>query len=161
MELSMRKSRYGISYVKNIAAQAGVAMVENNPDEDSLGVDCFIPFGVGTARIQVKCLGGHDLSDLGDFRVDLKKAWIEKWSQCLEPVYLVAVLLSDDDYAGWIKHSDMDTLHKSTAYWVRINQLGSVSSVRIPKSTGNRLSIEAFNIFKDDCLAGYSGVDVP
>lgn len=53
-----QRARYGVSYVRNICAQAGIGLIETSPDEDVLATDCEVEFKEASVRVQVKCTSG-------------------------------------------------------------------------------------------------------
>ena len=45
-----QRARYGVSYLRNICAQAGVGLNETPADEDVLAVDCDVVFPEGSVQ---------------------------------------------------------------------------------------------------------------
>src|SRR3954447_7261777 len=79
-----QRARYGVSYVRNICAQAGFGLNETSPDEDVLATDCDVVFMEANVRVQVKCTSGLTLG--GKTKSwQLKSAWLRKWEQSLLP----------------------------------------------------------------------------
>ena len=55
LHLDRRKARYGVSYIRNLCAQAGLRFGETEQDEDVLAVDCEIKYREANVGVQVKC----------------------------------------------------------------------------------------------------------
>ncbi|GAA4536419.1 DUF4365 domain-containing protein [Amycolatopsis samaneae] len=144
-----QKARYGVSYLRNVCAQAGVGLNETSPDEDVLATDCDVRFPEGTVGVQVKCtsrltLGGKTKT----WR--LKEEWIRKWEQCLLPVYFVLVVVPAR-HPSWLEHLAEGTMHHTAAFWQRIDTDRLGRSLVIPKA--QRLTAETFSIWHRDLLA--------
>lgn len=79
LSMNVQKARFGVSYLMNVASQAGFGINEWKQDEDVLAVDCSAEFAEGSIRIQVKCTSRYEL-DREAFRLDLEPTWVEKRS---------------------------------------------------------------------------------
>lgn len=133
------KGRFGVSYIRSIASQAGVGFTETSPDEDVLAVDGTIDFAVASARVQVKCTSQFSIGgSSATWKSELH--WREQWGQSLLPVYFVLVVLDFDERPRWIEHHPGGTDHKAAAFWVRVNNTSTGNKIRIPKD--QRLTVD-------------------
>jgi hypothetical protein len=132
LDANGRKARYGVSYVRNVCAQAGYGLTETSADEDVLATDCEVQFKEVSVRVQVKCTSSMKI---GGRRASwpLDEQWIRKWDECLVPVYFVLVIVPNDA-ATWLDHLADGTLHRTAAFWrrVRTDELGT--RIAIPKN---------------------------
>lgn len=144
-----RKARYGVSYVRNICAQAGFGLNETSPDEDVLATDCDVLFAEGNVRVQVKCTSGLALGGkTKSWR--LKPTWLRKWEQSQLPVYFVLVVVPKDE-PTWLEHPADGTVHRTAAFWQRIRAEELDGSISIPKA--QRLTAATLNGWHSDLLA--------
>ena len=149
---SQRKARYGVTYLRNICAQAGVGFEETSPGEDVLAVDCEVQFAESSVRVQVKCTSG--LTIKGKTKsVDLDADWIQKWKLSINPVYIVIVIVPRDSTA-WIEHSDEGTMHKTAAFWARVDFGATAPSISIPRD--QRLTVDTMKVWHGDLLKPFS-----
>ena len=146
-----QKARYGVSYLRNICAQAGFGMVETSPDEDVLAVDCEVQFEEAPVRVQVKCTSGLTIGGRTKSS-PLKEEWIGKWSRSCLPVYLVIVVVPED-VSTWLEHPDEGTMHRTAAFWKRVDGESELPSVTIPAS--QRLTAATLTTWHQDLIAGY------
>jgi len=159
LSINGRKSRYGVSYLRNICAQAGLAVTETSIDEDVQSVDAKIDFQIGNVYVQIKCIGNSILDSPNDIVIQLKKNWIENWRPIRLPLYIVAVLVEDDYHDKWISHEPTYTTHKANAYWIKFDREIKGKTVRIPRA--NRLSMDTFNSWSSDLDGAFATVVVP
>jgi hypothetical protein len=144
-----QKARYGVSYVRNVCAQAGFGLSETPPDEDVLATDCDIQFAEGNVRVQVKCTSGLSLGGkTKSWR--LKPEWLRKWDKSLLPVYFVLVVVPSKE-PSWLEHRPDGTMHRTAAFWqrVRTEQLGNSISI----SKAQRLTAATLISWHRDLLA--------
>ena len=147
-----QKARYGVSYVRNICAQAGFGLTETSPDEDVLATDCDVVFEEGHVRVQVKCtstlkIGGRRAS------WPLKEYWIRKWAKSKLPVYFVLVIVPSE-HGQWLHHRPSGTLHRTAAFWARIRPDDLSTKIAIPKE--QRLSAETLVTWHSDLLEAFT-----
>ncbi|MEV0752791.1 DUF4365 domain-containing protein [Streptosporangium sp. NPDC050280] len=148
------KARFGVAYLKTICSQAGVGISETPADEDVNAVDCAIDFEVGSVRVQVKCSA--------QFRVDGRSAswpveptWRLKWAKCGVPVYLVLVIVGNDEAHHWLDHLPKGTMQHAAAFWVRVNTLKSDQTrINVPKS--QRLTAATLKTWESDLNACFA-----
>ena len=133
----MRKSRYGVVYMRAIAGQAGCGFAETSPDEDRLAVDYSLQFPEGDARVQVKTTKKYAIDgDELDLSFSAEDQWIKKWSRVKVPLYFVIVVVPDDSEA-WLNHNEAGTLMvRTAAYWVQLDagQFEDSKTIRVPRS---------------------------
>lgn len=144
-----RKARYGVSYVRNICAQAGLGLNETSPDEDVLATDCDVLFAEGNVRVQVKCTSGLALGGWTK-SWSLKPTWLRKWEHSQLPVYFVLVVVPKNE-PSWLEHLADGTMHRTAAFWQRVRAEQLDGSISIPK--GQRLTAETLNSWHSDLLA--------
>lgn len=152
-----QRARYGVSYVRNICAQAGFGLNETSPDEDVLATDCDVVFMEANVRVQVKCTSGLTLG--GKTKSwQLKSAWLRKWEQSLLPVYFVLVVVPGKE-STWLDHPADGTMHRTAAFWqrVRTEQLGTAISV--PRT--QRLTATTLQAWHRDLLDAFTPPDAP
>jgi len=146
-----QRARYGVSYMRNICAQAGFGLNETSPDEDVLATDCDVVFAEGNVRVQVKCTSGLTLAGkTKSWR--LKPEWLRKWDQSLVPVYFVMVVVPKQEKA-WLTHPVDGTLHRTAAFWQRVEG-GRTKSISIPRS--QRLTADTLSTWHEDLIAAFS-----
>lgn len=147
-----QRARYGVSYLRNICAQAGVGCVETSPDEDVLAVDCEVVFAEGIVRVQVKCTSSFTLASKTKYW-KLKAEWLGKWGQSLLPVYFVIVVVPKSE-ASWLAHPLDGTMHMTAAFWRRVPLSFAAKSLSIPKT--QRLTATTIATWHIDMLAAFS-----
>lgn len=151
LDSNRRKARYGVTYVRNLCAQAGVGFEETSPDEDVLAVDCEVKFVEASVRVQVKCTSSLKATGRSA-SWPVEEGWLRKWADSRLPVYIVVVMVSPES-DSWIEHRRKDTLHNTAAFWVRVDGLTDAKRVRIPKA--NRLQSSTFTLWRNEMLAGF------
>lgn len=148
-----RRARYGVSYVRNLAAQAGVSLMETSPDEDTVAVDCYLDFGDSIARVQVKCTHGAKAGG-GPPGYAAQSRWVDRWTRSLNPIYFVVVQVQPDS-AHWIGHDPAQTVHHTRAFWKRLNLSDLGSTITVPDT--QRLTAETFEIWHAHVLESHGG----
>lgn len=147
-----QRARYGVSYVRNVCAQAGLGLTETSPDEDVLAVDCTVDFRESPVRVQVKCTSGLTLGgQTKSYR--LKPEWLRKWDASKVPVYFVIVVVPRLEQS-WLTHQSDGTFHKTAAFWKRVPSGDTAKSIAIPKS--QRLTAETMYAWHEDLLAAFT-----
>lgn len=149
-----QRARYGVSYVRNICAQAGVGLTETSPDEDVLATDCTVEFKEGPVRVQVKCTSRLTLEGKTKSYA-LKPEWLRRWDESLVPVYFVIVVVPKQ-VPAWLSHRDDGTFHKTAAFWQRVSHSSNARSISIPKT--QRLTVETIPTWHTDLRAAFSPV---
>lgn len=147
-----QRARYGVSYVRNICAQAGVGLTETSPDEGVLATDCTVDFKEGPVRVQVKCTSGLTIGGKTK-SYTLKPEWLRKWDESLVPVYFVIVVVPKQEKT-WLAHQADGTFHRTAAFWQRVPQASTVKSISIPKA--QRLTTGTMPIWHSELRAAFS-----
>lgn len=126
-------------------------MSENSPDEDVSAVDCGVEFAELSVRVQVKCTSGLTIGGKTK-SVPIEETWLEKWRESLVPVYLIVVIVPKD-VSDWLNHMDDGTMHRTAAFWGRVDREVTLPSVKIPKS--QRLTADTLSLWHKDLLAEF------
>jgi hypothetical protein len=149
-DLSKRKGRYGVAYLRNICAQFGVGLDETSPDEDAHAFDCAVKFRVGNVPVQVKCTS-KSFSGGTHLTMPVKQEWKEAWAGYIAgPAYFLVVRVPDTA-DEWIDHTvDHQTTHRTAAYWERIDGREIGASIQVHHS--NRFSASTLNSWHEDVL---------
>jgi hypothetical protein len=147
------KARYGVSYVRNICAQAGVGLNETAADEDVLAVDCDVKFLEADVRVQVKCTGQFTLAaKQASWKVE--QSWVDVWGKAKVPVYFVLVIVKGDAHE-WLHHRPTGTIHNAAAFWRRVDGLPpETTSLTIAKK--QRLTAATVQQWHNDLLACFA-----
>jgi hypothetical protein len=145
------KARFGAAYLHAVCSQAGVTFIETPMDADVLAVDGSVDFGLGPARVQIKCTGRFRIAGGTTASWGAEESWWGKWHQSKIPVYFVLVVVDPDDQVGWLNHQDDGTLHRAAAFWVRVDQLDDRSRISVPKS--QRLTAETLTLWAEEVNA--------
>lgn len=126
------KSRYSLSYLYAVCAQAGCTAIETPQDSDVHAIDGTIQFEEADVRVQLKCSSTMQMT--AEFeRIDLKENWIAKWKKAEIPVYVVLVVVPPEK-TDWVSYRSDDTLHRTRAYWAEFDRSSVEKSIRIPRS---------------------------
>jgi len=83
----------------------------------------------------------------------LKPEWIRKWDQSLLPVYFVIVVVPRKEHV-WLDHPISQTVHRTAAFWKRIETGMLGSSISVPKS--QRLTAATLARWHTDLIAAFS-----
>lgn len=141
------KSRYSLSYLFSVCAQAGRTATETRQDEDVHAVDAWVKLAGATVYVQLKCTEAPNRTATG-IRVDFEDGWIEKWREEKLPVYIVLVVVPPGQ-TDWIEHlEDESTLHKAVAYWGRFDPESSKKSITL--SLTDRLTLDTMDRWQQD-----------
>ncbi|WP_417562907.1 DUF4365 domain-containing protein [Microbacterium sp.] len=127
-----RRGRYGVAYLRSLAAHAGVGFAENSPDEDVDAVDATLKFGRASAEVQVKCTGTFKVGS-GPATLQLEPAWIEKWSSSFTPVYVVLVKVPSV-VSDWIDGRPSTTVHRTVAFGKRFDPAAHSESLKFTRA---------------------------
>jgi hypothetical protein len=151
LDTNARKARYGVSYLRNVCAQAGVGLTETEPGEDYLAVDCAVQYAELAVPVQVKCTSR--LTIRGRTKsIPVDESWIAKWSGSLVPVYLLVVIVPNE-VSKWLEHVDEGTMHRTAAFWKRVDHGVTLPSVQIPRE--QRLTVGTISLWHRDLLANF------
>ena len=127
-----RKGRYGVAYLRSLAAHAGVALKETSPDEDVDALDVTLWFGRASAEVQVKCSAQWKVG-LGVASLALEPEWVEKWKASYHPVYVVLVKVPSV-VGDWIEGRTSTTLHRTVAFGKRFDPSVHTSTMKFTKA---------------------------
>lgn len=147
---NMAKARYGVAYVRAICSQAHVGFGETSPDEDVLAVDGSIQFAEADVKVQVKCTGQFKIEGRS-LSWPVEQVWLDKWRSSQLPVYFILVVLNPNDRMDWITHSRLGSMHRSAAYWLRVDAISDVARINIPKK--NRFTAPVLSDWRRDLLS--------
>ena len=151
-----RKARFGVAYLRNICAQAGVGLMETSIDEDVLAVDCVVNFPLGMVRVQVKCTS-DDQGGAPHLVWKIEQGWKDKWAVSQVPVFFVGIVV-DSDNEAWVQHLDDGTRLNAIGVWAPINVADLGSSIKIPRKS--RLTAATMQEWHDILRADYTPKDV-
>lgn len=144
-----RKARYGLAYVRSICSQAGVPMMESEPDEDVLAVDCAVCFPQADVRAQVKCTSRWAINEK-TLTFPVEQQWVRKWDENILPVYFIVVVVPKLSASHWLRHDSDGTFHHTAAYWTRLLPGEVGSSVLIQRT--QRLEASTISLWHQDLL---------
>lgn len=148
-----RKALYGVSYVQNICAQAGFPFAETPNGQDIQSIDGEVKFPNGPVYVQVKCTTSIDLNFSSEFSFPITRKWLDAWADISVPIYMIIVLVPDDEFPGWITHANSETTHKTSAYWIKIDPNMNGLTVHVPRT--NRLKIDTFSQWHADLKVAF------
>lgn len=105
-------------------------------------------FPSGPVYVQVKCTTSIDLNFLSEFPFRITRKWLDAWADISVPIYMIIVLVPDDEFPGWITQASSETTHKTSAYWIKIDPNMNGLTVHLPRT--NRLKIDTFSHWHAD-----------
>lgn len=146
-----RRGRYGVAYLRSLAAHAGVGFVEMSPDEDLDAIDVSLRFGRASAEVQVKCTGRFRVGP-GSASLQLEAAWVQKWASSFHPVYVVLVKVPSE-VGAWIDGRPSSTLHRTVGFGKRFDP--AVHSAAIKFTRADRLTAETLYDWRDEIYDFY------
>lgn len=147
-----RQGRFGVVYLRALAAQAGCMFRENDPDEDAIAVDCYISMRAAEIRVQVKTTYTETMAGTADIVHYAKPNWISAWNESGVPVYYVVVVVRQHS-TNWIEYPLSGTLLADTrAYWTRVDNHDFSTSTRIEVPRSNELGIDTMKLWNEDLL---------
>lgn len=132
--------------------------METSPDEDVLAVDGDVKFAEGSVGVQVKCSSRWKVVGSRNYSVRVKAKWVRNWEKSLHPIYLILVVVPGDS-VDWLDHPIDQTVHRTVAYWVRINPQNIGASIVVPRS--QRLRGSTLDLWRSELLAGYKSSGAP
>ncbi len=141
-----RKGRYGVAYLRSLAAHAGVRFNETSPDEDVDAIDVALDFGRASAKIQIKCSAKWKVNH-SSATLQLKPEWIEKWTENYEPTYVVLVKVPSL-VGDWIEAKSSSTVHRAVAFGKRFDSNEHTSSMKFTEA--DRLTSEMLYKWRDE-----------
>lgn len=144
-----RRGRYGVAFLRSLAAHAGVGFMENSPDEDVDAVDVALQFARASVRVQVKCTGSFKVGP-GRATLELEPGWVEKWSASFEPVYVVLVKVPSV-VSDWIEGQPASTVHKAVAFGKLFDPVAHTTSMQFTKA--DLLTTEMLYDWRDELYA--------
>lgn len=122
MHRNGRIGRFGVAYLRAIAASAGVGFAETSPDEDVLAVDGGFAMKNGDVRVQVKTSTVPNFNQAGEARIRVEDWHWGAWAANRHPVYGVLIAVENCDDALWMDTSADDiTRVPAAAYWTRVS----------------------------------------
>lgn len=148
-----RRGRYGVAFLRSLAAHAGVGFMENSPDEDVDAVDAALQFARASVRVQVKCTGTFKVGP-GRATLDLEPGWVEKWSESYEPVYVVLVKVPSV-VSDWIEGQSASTVHKAVAFGKLFDPVAHTTSMQFTEA--DLLTTEMLYDWRDELYARHEG----
>ncbi|HWU33346.1 MAG TPA: DUF4365 domain-containing protein [Marmoricola sp.] len=133
LPLNIAQGRFGEIYVAALCAQAGFGNDPTTRDEDVRAIDGTIHFDVGSCAYQVKCTTKDFGSKTETLAWPIEDRWRARWAKARMPVYFVVVRVKSQ--TDWVKHpTDLSTLLKAAAYWVKVDINTKRKSIVIPKA---------------------------
>jgi hypothetical protein len=156
LNLTQRKARYGVTYLRALASQAGCTFYETAPGEDVQAIDANIGFGVGDVSVQVKTTKLHKLSGTNlTMNYTPKADWLRKWGKRHVPLYFVVVVVPSDS-GVWLDHHVAGThMFETAAYWCRIDVAAVTAANKIEVPRAQRLSAATLPTWELDLRAIY------
>ena len=151
-----RKSRYSLSYLYAICAQAGLSAQETRQDEDIEAIDAWVNLVGAPVPVQCKCTSSPEETRAG-YRVDFEDGWITSWKEQQLPVFIVLVVVPTG-HNLWIDHTlDTVTLHRTAAFWGQFDPTSEAKSITLKRS--DRSTAESFESWQkrlDEVFVGGS-----
>ena len=141
-----RKGRYGVAYLRSLAAHAGVGLQETSPDEDIDAVDVTLKFGRASAEVQIKCTSKFKVG-LGVASLQLETGWVEKWTESLVPVFVVLVKVPSV-VSDWIDGKTSSTVHRTVAFGKRFDPAVHTASMKFTRA--DRITAETLYDWRDE-----------
>lgn len=139
LEPNSAKSRYSLSYLYAVCSQAGCTVKETAQDSDIHATDALVEFEEGDVRVQLKCSSALQMTG-SHIRFPLKPRWIEKWKKYQGSMFVVLVVVPEEK-ADWVQYGDVETVHRTQAYWAKFDRSSTEKSIVIPRA--NRFNISA------------------
>lgn len=150
-----RQAVYGVVYLRALATQAGCGSGDTPAQQDVQALDAFVRWHAGIVECQVKTTYQHAIEGSNDIRWPVDPAWIAKWKGPKYPIYFVVVVVPNDSRV-WLNHSTQGTMmHRTAAYWCRINadEFGTSTTIVVPRA--QRLDTATFDAWHEDLLNCY------
>lgn len=157
MNLTQRKGRYGVVYLRALAGQAGASIDESSPGEDVQSIDAKVGFSEGPVYVQVKTTHLHAIDGATTINYIPEVNWLDKWAKLKMPVYFVVVVVPDDS-ANWLDHIATGTTMTATgAFWVRIDVEAVRDANRVTVPRTQRLTAATLRQWETDLHNAFSG----
>jgi hypothetical protein len=158
LNLTQRKARYGVTYLRAVAGQAGCTFDETASGEDVQAIDAKIGFGDGDVFVQVKTTKRHKISGTSlTMNYTPEADWLRKWAKLHVPVYFVVVVVPSDS-GIWLDHHVAGTqMFETAAYWCRIDVAGVAAANKIAVPRAQRLSAATLPTWESDLRESYGG----
>jgi hypothetical protein len=156
LDSNRAKARFGVAYFKAVCSQAGIGFSETPIDEDVLAVDGTVNFAEAPVMVQIKCTGRFRVTGGATASWPAEATWREKWKKSRLPVYFVLVIVDPDEQTAWLDHRQDDTVLKSAAFWVRVDQESEGVSITVPKN--QRLTSATFKLWYNEMEASFTPV---
>lgn len=153
LNLTQRKGRYGVVYVRALAGQAGCGLEEVGSGEDVQSIDLKLGFQAGDVYIQVKTTQSHAMSGGPNITYYPEANWLDKWAKLRVPAYFVVVTVPSDS-GSWLDHDSSGTKMVATAaYWTRIDveSIRAANKIQVPRA--QRLSAATLPQWESDLLS--------
>ncbi|MBT2498534.1 DUF4365 domain-containing protein [Agromyces sp. ISL-38] len=148
-----RRGRYGVAYLRALAAHAGVGFFETTSDEDVDALDVTLKFGRASAEVQVKCTSGFKVGP-GRATLSLEPSWVGKWSASFHPIYVVMVKVPSV-VGDWIDSKPSSTVHRAVAFGKRFDRVQHTESMKF--TSADRLTPETLYDWRDEVYAFLEG----
>jgi hypothetical protein len=155
LDLTQRKARYGVVYLRALAGQAGCTLSEAEPGEDVQSIDAKLGFVSGDVFVQVKTTKNHAMAGSPDITYYPDAKWLAKWAKLGMPAYFVVVVVPGDS-GMWLDHDPSGTKMVATAaYWTRIDvsAIRAVNKIQVPRA--QRLSAATLPQWEADLLTAF------
>jgi hypothetical protein len=158
LNLTQRKARYGVAYLRALASQAGCTFSETESGEDVQAIDTKIGFVEGDVFVQVKTTKRHKISGTSTTMNYTPEAdWLRKWRPLHVPVYFVVVVVPSDS-GVWLDHHVAGThMFETAAYWCRIDVAAVTAANKIEVPRAQRLSAATLPTWESDLRASFGG----
>ncbi|RGP48485.1 hypothetical protein AWH04_09000 [Rhodococcus erythropolis] len=147
------KSRYSLSFMDGLCAQAGLTVLPTQQDSDVHAIDMTVCFPESHAQVQLKCSSVKAM-DGEEERIDLDDEWISKWSRSMLPVFIVLVVVPSD-IRYWRVDAPRQTVHNAHAYWVQFDKTANRKSVLVPRA--QRVTRKTLDEWHGIVLGGFGG----
>lgn len=141
-----RQERYGISYLSDVCAEAGVGMIESRPGEDHYAIDAYVHLEKGLVPVQVKCTTKKfTVRNPRHIKWPIEQSWWKKWIETSAPVFVLLVQVPPDD-EKWIDYAlDDVTKHNTSAYWVEVDKTLQARPHSISLARNQRFTLSTLN----------------
>jgi hypothetical protein len=145
-----RQERYGISYLSDACAEAGVGFVETRPGEDHYAIDGYVRLAKGLVSVQVKCTTKNFTARSPQhINWPIEKAWWDKWCEDSAPVFILIVRVPRDGNT-WIDYDTDDlTTHNTAAYWVEVDKTLDTAPSSVDLSRSQRFTRDTFGEWEE------------
>lgn len=145
-----RQERYGISYLSDVCAEAGVGMIETRPGEDHYAIDAYVHLDKGLVPVQVKCTTKAFTTRAPRHIIwGVEPAWWTKWCENSAPVFILLVHVPSEN-GQWIDYASDDiTQHQTAAYWVEVDKSLATPPPSISVARQQRFTLATLSQWND------------